>query len=320
MVDSPTHFTTDSHCSLIDLIFVSNMHFFSNCSTIPQLSNLDHLRLSLLMKHCNAPSVSHPRRTVWRYNLADFDRANELLCELEIDELLDPASIQRSWVNLKTAFLDVMEQCIPKSVLPQKQSLPWLTKEIIQLIKKRNYFYKEARRSGKNDDFLKFKQLRNKVVAELRGAKQKFFLDLQSQDSNSFWKKLRQLNPNECTIPTLTKGSVVACTNSEKANLLNASFINSFNVAIPELGIEDIPETPCDVCPDELLCIEEEVYNMLRTLDVSKSNGHDDISARMLKETALSMTSIVTQLFNISIKLGELPDEWKVARVSPIPN
>ena len=124
---------------------------------------------------------------------------------------------------------------------------------------------------------------------------------------------------NECTIPTLTKGSVVACTNSEKADLLNDSFINSFNVAIPELGMEDIPETPHDVCPDELLCTEEEVYDMLRTLDVSKSNGHDDISARMLKETALSMTSIVTQLFNISIKLGELPDEWKVARVSPIP-
>ena len=186
---------------------------------------------------------------MWRYNLADFDRANELLCELEIDELLDPASIHRSWVNLKTAFLDVMEQCIPKSVLPQKRSLPWLTKEIIQLIKKRNYFYKEARRSRNNDDFLKFKQLRNKVIAELRDAKQKFFLDLQSQDSNSFWKKLRQLNPN---IPTLTKGSVVACTNSEKANLLNASFTNSFNVAIPELGIEDIPKTPCDVCPDVL--------------------------------------------------------------------
>jgi hypothetical protein len=93
VVDSPTHFTTDNNCSLIDLIFVSNMHFFSNCSTIPQLSNSDHLGLSLLMKHCNAPSVSHQRRTVWRYNLADFDRANELICDLEIDELLDPNSI-----------------------------------------------------------------------------------------------------------------------------------------------------------------------------------------------------------------------------------
>jgi hypothetical protein len=31
-------------------------------------------------------------------------------------------------------------------------------------------------------------------------------------------------------------------------------------------------------------------------LDVSKSNGHDDISAQMLKETALSMTPAVQHL------------------------
>lgn len=174
VIDSPTHFTTDNHCSLIDLIFVSNMHFFSNYSTIPQLSNSDHFGLLLYMKHCNAPSVSHPRRTVWRYKLADFERANELLCDLDVDELLDPTSIQRSWDKLKAAFLDVMEQCIPKSVLPQKRSLPWLTKEIIQLIRRRNYFYKEARKSGNDDDFQKFKQLRNKVITELRFAKRAF--------------------------------------------------------------------------------------------------------------------------------------------------
>ena len=39
----------------------------------------------------------------------------------------------------------------------------------------------------------------------------------------------------------------------------------------------------------------------------------------MLKETALSITPIVTHLFNISITLGELPDECETARVSPIP-
>ena len=58
---------------------------------------------------------------------------------------------------------------------------------------------------------------------------------------------------------------------------------------------------------------------LLSTLDCSKANGHDNISARMLKATALSITSAVTKLFNISIRLGEIPNEWKMARVSPIP-
>jgi len=57
----------------------------------------------------------------------------------------------------------------------------------------------------------------------------------------------------------------------------------------------------------------------MTTLDTTKANGHDDISAKMLKETALSITPVVTELFNLSIRLGELPDEWKIAHVSPIP-
>ena len=44
----------------------------------------------------------------------------------------------------------------------------------------------------------------------------------------------------------------------------------------------------------------------------------DEISTKMLKETALSMTPAVTKLFNMSISLGVLPNEWKIARVSPV--
>ena len=83
--------------------------------------------------------------------------------------------------------------------------------------------------------------------------------------------------------------------------------------------LRHIPNASIVDCPDELLCTEEEVFDLLSGLDCSKANGHDDISARMLKETATSITSAVTELFNISIRCGEIPTEWKTARVTPIP-
>ena len=43
------------------------------------------------------------------------------------------------------------------------------------------------------------------------------------------------------------------------------------------------------------------------------------ISARMLKATVGSITLAVTKLFNMSIKSGKLPNEWKLALVTPIP-
>ena len=61
------------------------------------------------------------------------------------------------------------------------------------------------------------------------------------------------------------------------------------------------------------------MYDLLSTLDVTKANGHDDISAIMLKETAVSITPVTTKLFNAFIWFGEILDEWKVARITPIP-
>jgi len=130
---------------------------------------------------------------------------------------------------------------------------------------------------------------------------------------------VKSLKSKQSIIPTLTSGDIIATSNLEKANLLNASLVKNFNHSSPVLTLSDLQHTSPDSCPTNFLCTEEEVYSLLSTLDTTKANGHDDISARMLKETALSITPAVTELFNISIRLGELPDEWKVSRVSPIP-
>ena len=72
-------------------------------------------------------------------------------------------------------------------------------------------------------------------------------------------------------------------------------------------------------CPDYLLCTEDQVYNLILSLDVSKATGADNISARMLKGTVSSITPSLTKMFNLSIKTGSFPQSWKCARVVPIP-
>ena len=55
------------------------------------------------------------------------------------------------------------------------------------------------------------------------------------------------------------------------------------------------------------------------SLDPSKANGPDVISAQMLKGTAHSIASSLTKLFNISIRQGRFPECWKTSSVVPIP-
>ena len=123
---------------------------------------------------------------------------------------------------------------------------------------------------------------------------------------------MKLLGLRENTIPSLVSGNTTASSGFDKANLLNTTFNNHY---MPEFSISDLLPTDC---PDYIFCSEGEVSEMLHTLDTTKSSGDDNISARMLKETALSITPVVTELFNISLKLGEIPDKWKIARVAPI--
>ena len=69
----------------------------------------------------------------------------------------------------------------------------------------------------------------------------------------------------------------------------------------------------------KILC-NEEVYQLLSSLDVTKPNGPDGISARTLKHTATSITPLITKLFNLSLRTGHnLVSAWKQSLVVPIP-
>ena len=81
-----------------------------------------------------------------------------------------------------------------------------------------------------------FKKLRNKVVANLRHAKCKFFWNLHPHNQKEFWKVVKSLNSKQSIIPTLRNGDIIATSNLEKANLLNAFLVKNF---LPGLTLSD---------------------------------------------------------------------------------
>ena len=74
-----------------------------------------------------------------------------------------------------------------------------------------------------------------------------------------------------------------------------------------------------DECPDNLLCTEQETLALLLSIDVTKANGPDNVSGKMLKCTAHSIAPVITRIFNQSIMSGVFPQSWKSSNVVPIP-
>ena len=133
------------------------------------------------------------RRRVWQYKHADFERANDLLMEVDPLSIIDHNSIELSWYKWKQTFTDIIEQCIPSSVLPNRKNLPWLTKEIIQCMRKRNNLFKKAKASSDPNDYQNYKVVRNKVVKKLRESKRQYFESLNPSNPKEFWKMTKIL-------------------------------------------------------------------------------------------------------------------------------
>ena len=55
--------------------------------------------------------------------------------DVDLETVIDPNDIQLTWSNWKKIFLDIMDECIPTSILPIRKNLPWLTKDFWKSIK-----------------------------------------------------------------------------------------------------------------------------------------------------------------------------------------
>ena len=214
-----------------------------------------------------------------------------------------------------------MEKCIPTKNISSHRRLPYITKELVLLIRKKVRLYKQAVRLNTTNSWLKYNKARNRATSALRKAKQSFFTNLSSRirSPKDFWSAYHKLSPKHHRIPVnLSYLSQIARDPSEKANLLNHFFCSCFNDNTPSMSPTPNPAPSDTPTLSTISCSEEEVFHLLSTYKTRTASGPDGISSIMLRKTATSISSKLTTFFNLSLRLGKVPSQWKVSNVIPI--
>ena len=70
-----------------------------------------------------------------------------------------------------------------------------------------------------------------------------------------------------------------------------------------------IPDTPFST---------DGIIKLIKSLNLNKASGPDNISARVLTICAEEIVPILTVLFTQSFNSGELPNDWLTANITPI--
>ena len=310
-MSSPTHYSHNGNPSLIDLVFISCPERLLLCETVPPLGSSDHLGVQLAIKRNIAHNRPSNQRTIWRYKYADYEKATELLEHVDWSDVLssDMDTAAQMW---EECFLNIMEQCIPKITISSHSNLPWLSNDLKKIFRARNAAFKQAKRTGLPNHLKKYKYLRNKATSMLRSAKRQYFNNiLDTSDCKAFWKTVKSITRNKSVIPTMDHNGSAIHDDQEKVEILNCFFAECFNSSLPPLSSEENVRSSEEdsLCPDDFLCDEDEVLELLLSIDTTKANGPDGISGLMLKATANAIFSSVTALFNKSIRSGTIPNK-----------
>ena len=64
--------------------------------------------------------------------------------------------------------------------------------------------------------------------------------------------------------------------------------------------------------------MQQQLYKILKNLDVAKASGIDQISVRFLKDDAPVMAIHLANIINMSIKLDTFPSKCQVAKIKPL--
>ena len=61
-----------------------------------------------------------------------------------------------------------------------------------------------------------------------------------------------------------------------------------------------------------------DIEKILRSTNIRKAAGRDDLSGRFLKNDSRVLTKPISELCNLSIKLGSFPGSCKIAKLKPL--
>lgn len=216
LINCPTRVTASTN-SILDLIF-------TNCKAIkqaaPQEINIsDHepviaVRKSTRIKH---PRVSFTCRSFTNYVKEEFQLDLE---SHDWSKFYEQEDVNIMWAEMERIILHFANLHCPYKVYNDRVELaPWLSQDLLELIKDRDRLYKLAKSTGSNDDWATARRARNKSNHGIKHAKEEYVkqqLDVHEKNPRKFWQTL-----NAVISPTDSSSCHINLVDPSSGELLN---------------------------------------------------------------------------------------------------
>lgn len=323
IINNATRITENTQ-TCIDLIMSNHISTIINSEILTPFDS-DHCTVTAEISSKVYKAQSY-KKTVWRFEEADVTSIEHYLNSTDWSFIQRNNNINIITEQFEEILHKTAENHIPKKTFTVRPNdKPWMTTTIRKHMRQRNRLYHKAKLKNSTFHWQKFKNKRNEVVELVRQAKQDYKKKLQTSLSDpnlpqKSWYRIvndiTKLKNKQSPPPPLIKDNTINLHPFDKAETLNKHFADISRT-------ENEPPLPDEPIPPNfnLRTIHvsvQDVKDQLHKLNISKPAGPDDIMPKFIKLISNYIYEPLTSLFNRSLELGQVPNQWKMANISAI--
>ena len=305
--------------AVLDLVITSEPDMIDTVEVSDTFGSSDH---SILRWTANVSvDKSEMKQETRDYLRADYDGVRRVLSGVDWDQSLS-GTASECWEFFRDQLERAVQEHVPtrKVSVSKKKKAPWLTYRAVKTIKKKRKIYSKY----KDNKHPAYVAAAAKADHEIKKAKRNFEEKLAKNiknDTKSFYAYVRHSSKTAPRVGPFVNddGDVISATQDmteELNNYFSSVFTHEDTSGIPQ--VENIFQGSPSEELNDLHITPDEVERLLGKLRDDKAAGADDIVPKLLREVRKEIAYPVSCIFRKSLEEGVIPDDWKMANVSPI--
>lgn len=304
---------------LLDLIFSQSNSTTVIYADIPLVDcDSHHPALSILIPTGLLPSEK-VYSSYYDFKHSDYSAINSSLNSINWAGVLGSLSVDEAFYTFYDILYGIVYhhtplKCVYSSTYPQ-----WFTSELRSLVRTKKCLHKKFKITGAIQDYEAFVEIRKQCKSL---STQCYFRYMENvgesvtRNPKYFWSYVRSVKkysefPNNLHLDGVTANNVCDISNL---------FAEYFSSVYSHIELDDTPKYNFDnnISLSKLQVSVDEIHKKLKSIDISKGCGPDNIPPLAIKNCSDSLVYPLFILFDKSLQCGTFPELLKLSKVVPV--
>ncbi|KAL0881825.1 hypothetical protein ABMA27_001603 [Loxostege sticticalis] len=317
----------DSHGRILDLVFSNSNLTVNACSSSLVPEDPHHRALTTIAEFVQLHTIK-PRSFVrYFYHDGDFTSICSNLDAIDWHFEIGSRSIEDALSFLYNTIYTLRDRYVTsKLVTPSRKYPLWYKRPLIKMIREKAKYHNKYKKYGNSYDRDSFILLRDRVRIMEQSMYNTYIKNIENsikKDPRAFWSYVKSKNNSNSYPAVLEYGTRSSDQGDEICNFFSEYFYSTFldnRQASGQPTPSSTYPSDCSSTADigEIEVLERNVFNLLKTLDLNKSAGPDNIPAIFIVNCAKSLVVPLSLLYRRSLTEGIVPSIWKTAFITPI--